>query len=96
MADALGDLGKPMQDHTLVLNLIRGLNKKFVVIGMHLQRARPFPSFLVAQNDLLLEELNLAKRSSMPLAFVAVPGTGQLLNQHSNGAPQKKKTPGGQ
>lgn len=97
MADALGDLGKPVQDRTLVLNLIRGLNEKFAVIGTHLQRARPFPSFLVARNDLLLEELNLAKRSSTPSAFVAMPGTGQLLNQHSSGAPQKKeKTPGGQ
>ncbi|XP_066366013.1 uncharacterized protein [Miscanthus floridulus] len=97
MADALGDLGKPVQDRTLVLNLIRGLNEKFAVIGMHLQRARPFPSFLVARNDLLLEELNLAKRSSTSSAFVAVPGTGQLLNQHSSGAPPpQKKTPGGQ
>ena len=59
MADALRDLDEPVQDRTLVLNLLRGLNGRFKAIGLHLRRGRPFPTFLQARNDLLLEELNM-------------------------------------
>lgn len=59
MADALRDLGEPVQDRTLVLNLLRGLNGRFEAIGLHLRRGHPFPTFLQARNDLLLEELNM-------------------------------------
>jgi hypothetical protein len=38
MADALGDLGEPVHDRTLVLNVIRGLNERFANIGLHLRR----------------------------------------------------------
>jgi len=67
MADALRDLGEPVLDRTLVLNLIRGLNGRFEAIGLHLRRGHPFPSFLQARNDLLLEELTMeAERIKMP------------------------------
>jgi len=59
MADALRDLDEPVQDRTLVLNLLRGLNGRFEAIGLHLRRGHPFPTFLQARNDLLLEELNM-------------------------------------
>ena len=55
MTDALRDLGEPVNDRTLVLNLLRGLNGRFEAIGLHLRRERPFPTFLQARNDLLLE-----------------------------------------
>ena len=29
MADALADLGEPVSDHTLVMNMLRGLNEHF-------------------------------------------------------------------
>ena len=64
MADALGDLGEPVPDRTLVLNVIRGLNERFSSIGLHLRRGRPLPTFLEVRNDLLLEELTLAHHSS--------------------------------
>jgi hypothetical protein len=51
--------------------MIRGLNEKFTSIGLHLQRGRPFPTFLEARNDLLLEELNQVHRSSMPWWLLA-------------------------
>jgi hypothetical protein len=57
-----------------VLNLIRSLNKKYAVIGMHLQRSRPFLTFLAAWNDLLREDLNIAIRSSTSSDFVATTG----------------------
>lgn len=60
MADALRDLGEPVIDRTLVLNLLRGLNGCFEAIGLHLRRGHPFPTFLQAPNDLLLQEINMA------------------------------------
>lgn len=66
MADDIGDLGEVIPDRTLVLNLICGLNERYLDVGRHLRRARPFPSFLDARNDLLLEELNFATTPSTP------------------------------
>jgi len=73
MADQLDDLGSPVSDRTLVLNVLRGLNERFTSIGVHLRRARPFPTFKEAQAELLLEEMNMARQSSSapPAAFVA-------------------------
>jgi len=72
MADQLDDLRSPVSDRTLALNVLRGLNKRFTSIGVHLRRARPFPTFTEIQAELLLEEMNMAHQSSTPLAaFVA-------------------------
>ena len=70
MADDLADLGEVVSDRTLVLNVLRGLNKKFTSIRRHLRRSRPFPSFLEVCDDRTLEEItlsNLATASSTAL-----------------------------
>ncbi|WVZ53344.1 LOW QUALITY PROTEIN: hypothetical protein U9M48_004304, partial [Paspalum notatum var. saurae] len=73
MANALSDLGEHVSEHTLVLNLIRGLNERFKPMRLHFKRAQPFPTSLQARNDLLLEELTTSKRaaSTTASAFVA-------------------------
>ncbi|XP_066343972.1 uncharacterized protein [Miscanthus floridulus] len=68
MADALRDLGELVNDMTLVLNLLRGLNGRFEAIGLYLRRGRPFPTFMQARNDLLLEELTMAESAPPPSA----------------------------
>lgn len=45
-AEDLRDLGEPVSDITLVLNIIRGLNERFLALGLHLRRTYPLPSFL--------------------------------------------------
>ena len=64
MADDLADLGETVQDRTLVLNVIRGLNKRFASIGRHLRRGRPFPTFIEVCDELILEELTMASPAS--------------------------------
>jgi len=64
MAADLGDLGEVVSDRTLILNLLRGLNDCYAAIALHLRRGRPFPIFMDARADLLLEEINLANRPS--------------------------------
>jgi hypothetical protein len=59
MADALADLGSPVDDWILVLNILRGLNPRFEHLGVIIRRYTPFPSFLKVRDDLILEELHL-------------------------------------
>ena len=41
MADALADLGEPVLDRTLVLNVLRGLNERFQFMSQLITRQRP-------------------------------------------------------
>jgi hypothetical protein len=59
MVDALADLGSPVDDRILVLNILRGLNPRFEHLGAIIRCYTPFPSFLKVRDDLILEELHL-------------------------------------
>jgi hypothetical protein len=59
MADALADLGSPVDDRILVLNILRGLNPRFEHLGAIIWCYTTFPSFLKVRDDLILEELHL-------------------------------------
>jgi hypothetical protein len=58
MADALANLGSPVDDRILVLNILHGLNPRFEHLGAIIRRYTPFPSFLKVRDDLILEELH--------------------------------------
>jgi hypothetical protein len=60
VADSLCDLGSPVTDETLVLNLLRGLSPRYAHLRAILTRITPFPSFARVRDDLLLEELTTA------------------------------------
>ena len=78
MADDLRDLGEPVADRTLVLNILRGLNKRYDHLKTFLKRAKPFPSFHDVRNDLLLEELTLdSEAASGPATALAASGGQQ-------------------
>jgi hypothetical protein len=64
MADALADLGSPVDDRILILNILRGLNPRFEHLGAIIRRYTPFPSFLKVRDDLILEELHLDRSGS--------------------------------
>jgi hypothetical protein len=72
LADALADLGEPVPDSTLVLNILRGLGERFHVIAQLIPRQRPLPSFNDVRADLRLAELTMtASSASPPTALVA-------------------------
>ena len=77
MADALHDLGCPVSDRVLMLNILRGLSSTYDHLKGWIARQRPFPTFLQVRDDLALEEITrgLAPGSSSPTptAFVAAP-----------------------
>ena len=76
MADALHDLGFPVSDRVLVLNVVRGLSSTYDHMKTWNTRQRPFPSFLQVRDDLALEVtrgLAPGSPSSTSTALVAAP-----------------------
>jgi hypothetical protein len=59
MVDALADLGSPVDDRILVLNILRGLNQCFEHVGATIWHYSLFSNFLKVRDDLLLEEIHL-------------------------------------
>ena len=77
LAEDLRDLGEPVSDRTLVLNIIRGLNERFLALSLHLRRTYPLPSFLQVRDDLALKELTMAK-APPAAALVALTAPGSM------------------
>jgi hypothetical protein len=59
MADDLADIGAPVEDRILILNILRVLNQRFKNVGSIIQRYSPFLNFLKVRDDLLLEEIHM-------------------------------------
>ena len=87
MATDLDALGEVISDRTLVLNHIRGKNKHFANIGLHLRRSQPFPSFIEVKEALRLEELTFAHQAATPTALVATQ-TAAPVPAGGSGAPK--------
>jgi hypothetical protein len=85
MADSLRDLGEPVADRTLVLNLLRGLSPRYGHLKALIKRTVPFPTFQAARNELLFEELTMASEAPAPALYSAPPG-GQATRLPSTGA----------
>jgi hypothetical protein len=58
-ADGLADLGAPVEDRILILNILQGLNQCFEYVGSIIQCYSPFLNFLKVWDDLLLEEIHM-------------------------------------
>jgi hypothetical protein len=54
MTDTLADLGSPIDDRILILNIICGLNQHFEYVGAIIRRYSPFLNFLKVWDDILL------------------------------------------
>jgi hypothetical protein len=59
MADDLHVLGEIVIDRHLILNLLRGLNKRFNHMKIFIKRSQSFPSIHTIYNDLKLKEIEL-------------------------------------
>ena len=57
MADSLGDLGWPVEDRILVLNVLRGLSDRYAHLRTWIIRQRLFPTFLQVRDNHVMEEL---------------------------------------
>jgi hypothetical protein len=84
MADALGTLGEPVLDRTLVLNVLRGLNEQYSHMAAMIKRTRLFPSYSDVRADLLIEEVTLASKTTTPTAVLDMgpSSLGEQLQHH--------------
>jgi len=64
-ADGLRDVGHPILDRQLVLNLLNGLNPRLANTADIIANTRPLSSFTEAVNMLRLKELRLANDSKV-------------------------------
>jgi hypothetical protein len=59
MADGLVDLGAPVEDRILVLNILWGLNQCLEHVSSIIRCYSPFSNFLKVRGDLLLEKIHM-------------------------------------
>jgi hypothetical protein len=59
MVNDLADLGAPIEDRILVLNILRGTNQLFENVGSIIRCYSPFLNFLMVRDDLVMEELHM-------------------------------------
>jgi hypothetical protein len=82
LAGSLHDLSEPMADHTLVLNLLCGLNPRYDHLKALIKRTVPFPTFHVVRNELLLVELTMAIEAPAPAPTLhSAPPSGQASSR---------------
>jgi hypothetical protein len=93
MADDLADLGAPVEDRILVLNILRGLNQRFKHVGSIIRRYSPFPDFLKVWDDLLLEETHMD--STGPLAAPTVLYTNAASPTAKSSSSMSSRPPNG-
>jgi hypothetical protein len=94
IADALSDLGEPVSDRALVLNVIRGLAERFEGVGRHLRLSRELPTFLEVRSALILEELTMDQRPSSTSTALLASGNRQPAGGRSSSSsrpPAKKE-----
>ena len=89
MADSLGDLGCPVEDRILVLNVLRGLGDRYTHLRSLLMRQRPFPTFLQVRDDLALEEITLGAQA----ASISGPGSSSSSTALAAFTPTRPPTP---
>jgi hypothetical protein len=89
MADSLGDLGCPMEDRMLVLNVLRGLSDRYTHLRSLIMRQRPFPTFLQVRDDLALEEITMGTQA----AFISGPGSSSSSTALAALTPTRPPTP---
>ncbi|XP_021741043.1 uncharacterized protein LOC110707328 [Chenopodium quinoa] len=97
LADQLKNVGAPVLDSRLVLQMVGGLTKAYSGVGTLIRQSNPLPAFYQARSMLTLEEVGLAKDASQgsDSAMVAASFDNSPLDSgshgHSKGKNQKKR-----
>ncbi|XP_022041523.1 uncharacterized protein LOC110944116 [Helianthus annuus] len=79
LADQLANVGSPVDNDRLVLQLITGLNEQYEGIATILQQQDPLPTFYEARSKVMLVESRKAEQ-----ALILAQTAGTALNANSN------------
>ncbi|KAF8651260.1 hypothetical protein HU200_063510 [Digitaria exilis] len=89
LADMLRDVGSPLTDQELVINLLSGLNEKFANCIPTISASRPPMTFLIARSFLLQEKVwsaNRAQKAVNTALVAATRSTGSSTNAPATGS----------
>ena len=92
LTDQLKNVGAPVSDSRMVLQMVGGLTRAYCGVGTIIRQSNPLPPFYKARSMLVLEESGLAKEAATEFAMVAasIDDGGSEKSGHS-----KKKHNGG-
>ncbi|XP_039125954.1 uncharacterized protein LOC120261989 [Dioscorea cayenensis subsp. rotundata] len=85
ISDALCDVGQPVFDKTLVLNTLRGLNKRFSSTAQLIPLLYPFPSFLCTRSILAMMEIKAAHETVVVAGTALLSFTAGALSNSQSG-----------
>lgn len=94
-ADALRDVGHPVTESQLVLNLLSGLNPRFSCTADNIAGAPVLPSFASARNTLLLKELRIANDTKVQNETAMVAAASPANNSTSGTCAASSSQPRG-
>ncbi|XP_057435605.1 uncharacterized protein LOC130728232 [Lotus japonicus] len=86
LSDQLRDVGAPVNNHRLVLQLISGLTDAYKGVATLIRQSNPLPTFHQARSMLTLEEAGLAKMKPVepPTAYVATQSRASDVSSQSS------------
>ncbi|XP_048496492.1 uncharacterized protein LOC125495732 [Beta vulgaris subsp. vulgaris] len=100
LADQLKNVGAPVTNNRLVLQMVAGLTEAYNGIGTLLRQSDPLPQFYQARSMLVLEEAGLAKKVTSDSSAMVVSHTDSSSNTQpphtriNNGGKNKNKNHG--
>jgi hypothetical protein len=95
LVDSLADCDRPIDDRSLVHQLIRGMNPKFHVLKQMLPALHSFPTFMEARDQLIVAENTLAKSPSTESALNITDSSFENTN-HGGSNNHSSRSNGGQ
>nr|GMD19320.1 E3 ubiquitin-protein ligase BRE1-like 2 isoform X1 [Ipomoea batatas] len=66
LADQLSNVGAPVSNNRLVLQLVSGLTDAYAMVGSQIRHEDPLPLFYKARSMIILEETAMAKKIASP------------------------------
>nr|KYP47006.1 hypothetical protein KK1_031375 [Cajanus cajan] len=76
LSDQLSNVGAPVSNQRLVLQLIAGLNENYDCVATFIQQRNPLPPFYEARSRLILEETRKAKQvTAIAIALLTPPSS---------------------
>ncbi|XP_021723126.1 uncharacterized protein LOC110690571 [Chenopodium quinoa] len=70
LGDQLKNVGAPVSDSRMVLQLVGGLTKAYRGVGTVIRQSDPLPPFYKARSMLILEEAGMAKEAAIKSAMI--------------------------
>lgn len=89
LAHQLSNVGAPVSNHRLVLQLIAGLNESYDVVATIIQQSDPLPLFYEARSKIILEETRKEKQASIAASAAST----ALINTSTSENPPRTANP---